>query len=116
MPLAAPIAPTRRTCAEQLAEARARTLLLVSPLTSEQMSRAPAPDLPSILSCLHEITAYEASRLLNEVQDQPAGSYDEWFDQMMDLRQRVLEQLESLDLVGSPDLADRHRQVLEHEY
>jgi gamma-glutamyl hercynylcysteine S-oxide synthase len=116
MSLAAPTAPTRRICAEQLAEARARTLLLVSTLTAEQMTQQPRFNLPSILSILQQITAYEARLLLNETPPQHAGSYDEWFDQMMDLRQRVLEQLDTLDFSGSPELADLHRQVLEHEY
>ena len=116
MPVAGPIAPTRRALIELLAEARARTLLIVSPLTAAQIATPVSPELDSVLSQLQRITQFEAAWLLNETPDHKFASYDEWFDWMMDLRQRVLEHLDSADLTGGSSAAERCRLVLEHEY
>ena len=116
--------PTRRTIAELLAEARARTVLLVSSLDDDALVSQPAPELGSVLSELDRIVRFE-QLLLTESHHQlpdpdsqlPASvSYDDWYDLMTELRQRVLQQLEAADLSeGSPDL-ERVRRVLEHEY
>jgi gamma-glutamyl hercynylcysteine S-oxide synthase len=116
MPAAGSLTPTRRAFAELLAEARARTLMLVSSLPNEAMARRPAPELGSVLSELERIVQYEAVGLLDESLPQPSQSYDEWFDLMTDLRQRVLQRLDELDAGGSLSFPERCRMVLEHEY
>jgi iron(II)-dependent oxidoreductase len=112
--------PTRRALAELLAEARARTLLLVSPLSHEAMSRRPDPAVNSVLAELERVLRFEERWLLDTSRDSSINSYDEWFDSMMDVRQAVLERLG--EAVGEGDdtpalsMADRCRMVLEHEY
>jgi iron(II)-dependent oxidoreductase len=117
MPVAGPTAPTRRAFAELLAEARARTLLLVSPLSDEEMRRQPEPTVDSVLSALEQIVRFEARWLLEETPVSSLQSYDQWFDTMMDVRQRVLERLDEADVtVDRPPLGERYRMVLEYEY
>jgi gamma-glutamyl hercynylcysteine S-oxide synthase len=128
MLVAAPITPTRRAFAELLAEARARTVLLVSSLREDQLVWQPAPELGSVLSELDRIVRFEQQLLLDESKHQPhlqhrspgsqqqaSSSYDEWFDQMTDVRQRVLQELEHAD-VNEQGSGERYRRVLEHEY
>ena len=117
MPAAGPVAPTRRAFAELLAEARTRTVLLVSSLSGEQISRQPDPDVGSVLSELERIIAFEARMLLDDPGSLPRiASYDEWFDVMTDVRQRALQHLDQLELGDDPLWHDRLRLVLEHEY
>lgn len=118
MPVAAgPGVPTRRFFAELLAEARARTLLLVSPLSNEEMSRRPDPAVNSVLAELERIVRFEERWLLDESRESSIGSYDDWFDSMTDVRQRVLERLGEVDLTPERlSRAERCRMVLEHEY
>jgi iron(II)-dependent oxidoreductase len=116
MPAVGSLAPTRRAFAELLAEARARTVLLVSPLSGDEMIQRPEPGVGSVLSELERIVRYEERWLLDEFQQQPAGSYDEWFDVMTDVRQRVLHRLEDTDLPDQLASIQRYRRVLEHEY
>jgi iron(II)-dependent oxidoreductase len=117
MRLAGPAAPTRRSVIEFLAEARARTLLIVSPLSDEEMRRRPAPALEPVLTELSQIIRFEQRWLLDDRAHPDVKSYDEWFDAMMDVRQRVLDRL---DIFSGPTesmpAADRYRMVLEHEY
>jgi iron(II)-dependent oxidoreductase len=116
MPVVGPIAPTRRAVAELLAEARARTLLLVSSLSNEEMNHQP-DSLGSVLSELERIVRFEEQWLLDSTPDWSVGSYDEWFDVMMEVRQRVLERLGEGELVGErAPMSERYRMVLEHEY
>ncbi|MFL5403316.1 MAG: DinB family protein, partial [Gemmatimonadales bacterium] len=117
MPLTGSTATSRRAITEALAEARARTLLLVSPLTNEEMRRRPEAEIESVLEELEQIVRFEESALLDAADQLPIESYDEWFDRMMDVRQRVLERLNSTD--APPDVLparDRYVMVLEHEY
>ena len=116
MPAAGTIATSRRAFAELLAEARARTVLLVSSLEHQQMAAQAEPELGSVLSELGRIVHNEQRWLLEETQHQPIDSYDEWFDSMTEVRQRVLQLLDDLDFADHPELADRYRLVLEHEY
>ena len=110
-------APTRRSVIELLAEARARTLLIVSPLSDDEMRRCPAPGVGPVLSELSQIIRFEQRWLLDDRAYRDVESYDEWFDAMMEVRQYVLDQLE---VVAGPTesvpAADRYRMVLEHEY
>ncbi len=116
MPVAGPIAPTRRAYAELLAEARTRTLLLVSPLTAEQMARQPPAGLGSVLSYLQSITRFEATWLLDESVEPEFQSYDDWFDWMTELRQQIMHRLDAADFTGSSANAERYRMVVEYEY
>src|SRR4051812_26337035 len=116
MPVAVPVAPTRRALAELLAEARARTILLVSPLNPEQMTSERDDGLGSVLGQLRRIVQFESGELLDQPEDQDVRSYDEWFDWMMDLRERVLQQLDAAELSGESPLVERCRMALEHEY
>jgi len=117
MPAAGPIAPTRRAFAELLAEARTRTVLLVSPLSAEQISRASVPELGSVLSELERIIRFESQMVLDAPVPQTGiASYDEWYDAMTEVRQRVLQRLDELDVGENPVWQDRLRLVLEHEY
>jgi gamma-glutamyl hercynylcysteine S-oxide synthase len=117
VPLAGSAATTRRVFAEQLAEGRARTLLLVSPLSDDQVHRIPQPQVDSVLSQLERILRFEQSMLLDEPAQSRITSYDEWFDRMMDVRERVVEKLnQSEDAWGIRASHDRYRLVLEHEY
>src|SRR4051794_27103042 len=116
MPVAVPVAPTRRALAELLAEARARTVLLVSPLNTEQLSTDAPDGLGSVLGQLRHIVQFEIGELLDEVEDRDLHSYDEWFDWMVEARERVLQQLDGADLSAGSPAALRCRAVLEHEY
>jgi iron(II)-dependent oxidoreductase len=117
MLVAGSIAATRRQYAELLAEARSRTLLLVSTLTAEQMTREPGAGSASILAQLQGITAYESRLLLEETPDVSGlSSYDAWFDWMMDLRERVLQRLDEADLSESAGLTEQYQKVLQREY
>ena len=117
MPAAGPTAPTRRAFAELLAEARTRTVLLVSSLSAEQFNSQPDPELVSVLSQLERLVRYEERVLLGESGAEPGvESYDDWFDQMSEVRQRVLQRLDDLDLGEDLAWQERFRLVLEHEY
>ncbi|HEU5305133.1 MAG TPA: SUMF1/EgtB/PvdO family nonheme iron enzyme, partial [Gemmatimonadales bacterium] len=110
--------PSRRNLAELLAEARARTILLASPLSAEDQCAQPDPSVHPILRELDEIVRFEASWLLGS--SSPAAesrSYDEWFDRMMEVRQAVLERLDPTDeSTAALPVESRARLVLEHEY
>jgi gamma-glutamyl hercynylcysteine S-oxide synthase len=109
-------ASSRRAITELLAEARARTLLLVSPLSEEAMQRRPQLGVDSVLDQLERIVAFEQSLLLDE-RPVSVDSYDAWFDQMMDVRQRVLDRLDRAEPGQDPlRTYDRYRLVVEHEY
>jgi gamma-glutamyl hercynylcysteine S-oxide synthase len=116
MPTVTSIASTRRITAELLAEARARTVFLVSPLAAEDMTCQPPEGSGSVLSELTRILQFEAGWLLDSTAVAAPGCYDEWFDLMMDIRQRVLQQLDEWDFSERNDRAERYRLVLEHEY
>lgn len=115
---------SRRRLAELLAEARARTVLLVSPLSDDEMRIQPDDAVQPVLRELEQIVRFEQQWLtqgaaLDRTDNAlPAiESYDEWFDTMMEVRQRSLEQLESVDEQTSVPLVEyRSRLVLEHEY
>jgi gamma-glutamyl hercynylcysteine S-oxide synthase len=111
------VTPARRVFAELLAEARARTLLLVSTLSGEQMARPPRAGVPSVLQALRSIVDFEQSMLLDEAVESRSETYDEWFDRMMDVRERALQLLGGMDAPSEDFRAfERHRIVLEHEY
>lgn len=112
-----PLAPARRAFAELLAEARARTLWLVSPLSNQDIIREPHPQVDPILTDLERILRFEERWLLDAKGDWKVSSYDEWFDLMMEVRQRVLERLDEAELDADQSAARaRYRMVLEHEY
>src|SRR5215211_546637 len=112
------ITPTRRALAEMLAEARARTALLVSSLDDQALAFQPTPEVGSVLSELDRIVRFEQQLLLDESdhQTQAVSSYDDWFDLMTEVRARVLQELEQADLAEGSAAAERYRRVLEHEY
>lgn len=113
MPVAGSIAPTRRVFAELLAEARTRTVLLVSSLSNEQMTHQPDPNVGSVLSQLERIVRFEARLLLEE--DLPSlATYDDWFDVMSEVRGKVLQRLDQLE--HDQEGLAHYRLVLEHEY
>src|SRR3954447_3046434 len=117
MHLAGPAAPTHRSVIEHLAEARARTILIVSTLSDEEMRQRCDPAVESILTELTRIIEFEQRWLLNEPPHAEPASYDEWFDTMTELRQRVIDRLDAAG--GSVDAipgVERYRLVLEHEY
>jgi gamma-glutamyl hercynylcysteine S-oxide synthase len=116
MPAAGAIAPTRRAIAELLAEARTRTLLLVSPLSHHDLIQVPEPEVGSVLSHLAQIVSYEESQLLGEGEPSPVTSYDEWFDRMTEIRQKVLQRLEELESADQSAMEERYHRVVEHEY
>ncbi|HEX2249773.1 MAG TPA: SUMF1/EgtB/PvdO family nonheme iron enzyme [Gemmatimonadales bacterium] len=116
MPAIGSTAPARRASAELLAEARARTLLLVSPLSEPDMQREDEQGLGSVLSELERILRFELETLLGESLHQPVTSYDGWFDLMGEVRERVLHRLEAVDPSDEPAQLGRVRMVLEHEY
>src|SRR3954464_12261448 len=107
MPVAVPVASTRRALAELRAEARARTVLLVSPLNTEQLSTDAPDGLGSALRQLRRIVQFEAAELLDDVEDRDLHSYDEWFDWMVEVRERVLQQLDCADLFAESPVAQR---------
>src|SRR3954470_14919795 len=117
MHLAGPTAPTHRSVIELLAEARARTILIVSTLSDEEMRQQPDPAVESILTELNRILEFEQRWLLNEPARTEPSSYDEWFDAMTDLRQKVVDRVDAAH--GSMDAipgVERYRLVVEHEY
>src|SRR3954447_26777955 len=116
MPVAGPVAPSRRALAELLAEARARTVLLVSHLNTEQLSTDAPDGLGSVLGQLRRVVQGEAGELLDEAEDRDLPWYDERVAWMVEERERVLQQLDSADLSGESPVAQRCRMVLEHEY
>src|SRR4051812_32130489 len=116
MLVAGTIAPTRRAFAELLAEARARTIVLVTPLSREEMTRRPEASVNSVLAELERIVRFEEKWLLDSNGDWRVSSYDEWFDVMMGVRQRVLENLEMRPEEDRVSAGERYRTVLEHEY
>ncbi len=114
---------SRKRLAELLAEARARTVLLVSPVSEVGLHARPDEAVGSVLQELGQILRFELEWLAQEPEGGGAESlpsfesYDEWFDAMLEIRERSLEQLESLhDLSSSPSMEDRCRLVLDHEY
>ena len=109
------ITPTRRALVELLAEARARTVLLVSSLDDKTLASRPAPELGSVLAELERIVRFEQQLLSDQSESPNPSSYDDWFDLMTDVRQRVLQQLDTADL-NEVSGAERYRRVLEHEY
>jgi gamma-glutamyl hercynylcysteine S-oxide synthase len=110
------IAPPRRAIAELLAEARSRTLLLVNPLSTEDLGRSPEPGLGSVLSELTRIVHYEEQLLLGGSTSAPVTSYDQWFDAMTEVRQQVLQRLDEVDAADHTPVWQRHRMAVEHEY
>ncbi|HEY0350519.1 MAG TPA: SUMF1/EgtB/PvdO family nonheme iron enzyme, partial [Gemmatimonadales bacterium] len=124
MPALASSTLSRRLLVELLAEARARTILLVSPLSDEEMRGRPDESVQPILSELEQILRAEERWLEesgpvaeNAPQPSSIGSYDEWFDAMMELRQRTLDRLEStVNQPGHSSILQRCQMVLEHEY
>ncbi len=101
MPVVASSTPVRRLLVELLAEARARTILLVSSLSDEEMRSRPDAAVQPILSELDEILRFEERWLEGEAGHQETsprsviGSYNEWFDAMLEVRQRTLDRLEA---------------------
>jgi iron(II)-dependent oxidoreductase len=117
MSAVAPSPSRRRHFAELLAEARARTILLVSPLTPEEMHARPSGAVQSVLSELERIVRFEGQWLAGVSSSPEPASYDEWFDHMIEVRQRALERLEAIDESGAvPSIEHRFRLVLEHEF
>jgi gamma-glutamyl hercynylcysteine S-oxide synthase len=107
----------RRHFAELLAEARARTILLVSPLSPQDMHTQPDQAVQPVLWELERIVGFEEQWLVGRSTPAEPGSYDEWFDRMMEVRQRALERLEAIDEAGTgPSVEHRFRLVLEHEF
>src|SRR4051794_40597068 len=107
MRLSGPAAPPHRSVLEFLAEARARTLLIVSPLSDEEMRRQPDPAVDPVLTRLTRIVQFEQRWLLDDRTGLDPQTYDEWFDLMMDVRQRLLDQ---------PEPLEHYRVVVEYEY
>ena len=124
MPIVTLSAVSRRRLVELLAEARARTVLLVSPLSDEDMSAQPDDAVRPVLRELEQIVQFEDQWLgQGSAIGVPGGtlpaieSYDHWFDAMMEIRQRTLDRLESVDEHSSQQSGEpRCRLVLEHEY
>ena len=112
----------RKRLAELLAEARSRTILLVSPVSDDSLNAQPDPAVHSVLQELSDILRFEDQWLAQGVEDPDylafaPNSYDEWFDAMVELRERSLERLELMHDSGSVlSLEQRCRLVLEHEY
>jgi iron(II)-dependent oxidoreductase len=97
---------THRSVIELLAEARARTILIVSTLSDSDMRLRPDPAVESVLTELSRIIQFEQRWLLDDPIATEPTSYDEWFDAMTELRQRVIDHSE----------VERYRMVVEHEY
>ncbi len=122
MPTLEPSTLSRRQLAELLAEARARTVLLVSPVSEERMRDRPDPSTGSVLQELERIVRFERQWLAQPDEQDPGAvaaidSYDEWFDTMLEVRERSLERLESVhDHDSLLSVEQRCRMVLEHEY
>src|SRR5215204_5796854 len=114
---------SRKRLAELLAEARARTVLLVSSVPDESIDTRPDPAVKSVLQELRDIMRFEDRWLARGSDDRESRStaeprsYDEWFDAMIEVRERSLERLESVQDEGVvPSVEHRCRLVLEHEY
>jgi iron(II)-dependent oxidoreductase len=124
MPTVEPSTMTRRKLAELLAEARARTILLVSPLSEKSMRLQPDDAVNPVLLELEQIVRFEQQWLAQDPERADAvteplhlTSYDEWFDAMLEVRQRSLDRLECVDdRTPPPSVEHRCRLVLEHEY
>ena len=116
MPVLEPSTLSRRRLAELLAEARARTILLVSPLSEENLHDQPDGAVNPVLQELEKIVRFEQEWLAGSATDFSIGSYDEWFDTMLQVREVSLERLESVDDRESQPVEHRCRLVLEHEY
>ena len=91
--------------------------MLVSPLSGRQMARRAGPGMESVLEVLSRIVDFEQAMLLDETVESRVETYDEWFDRMMEVRQRALERLGAIES-GTEDWSgfQRYRVVLEHEY
>ena len=108
---------SRRRLAELLAEARARTVLLVSPVPEEDMLVQPDEAVRPVLGELEQIARFEQRWLAQGSAAIPdIKSYDEWFDAMLAVRERSLERLDSSDEQLHPSVEHRCSLVLEHEY
>ena len=107
---------SRRRLTELLAEARARTILLVSPLSEEELHDQPDDAVNPVLHELEQIVRFEQEWLAGSTTVSSIGSYDEWFDIMLEVREASLERLESVDARESQPVEQRCRLVLEHEY
>src|SRR5918999_3852975 len=116
MPAVGSATPARRALAELLAEARARTLLLVSPVSEPALQHQDEHGLGSVLSELDRIVGLEVELLLGESLHQPIQSYDSWFDLMTEVRERVLQRLDAVEAADEPAQLRRVQMVLEHEY
>ena len=108
---------SRRRLTELLAEARARTVLLVSSVPEAGMSLQPDDAVRPVLRELEQIARFEQQWLAQDSFTTPdISSYDEWFDFMLGVRERSLERIEAMDEISSPSVEDRCRLALEHEY
>jgi gamma-glutamyl hercynylcysteine S-oxide synthase len=125
-----------------LAEARARTLLLVAPLSDEELTRQHSPLMSPIVWDLGHIGEFEALWLIENLggeitSGELAGMYDpfnnpratrgslplpagrEALREMAVARDRVLRALGDIDLAGDDPLLENgfvFRMVLQHEY
>ena len=114
--VAAPATLSRRDLAERLAEGRARTVLLVSPLSAAELGLRPATAVRAVLEELDDIVRFEEHWLAGgQPGSEASGTYDEWFDRMVEVRQRALDRLESAGEMDPPPIEYRIRLVLEHE-
>ena len=127
MPGLAPLALTRRHLTELLAEARARTVLLASSLSDEQLHVRPDDAVQPVMRELEQIVRFEHRWLVHgsdpgHTADDPSvaapiETYDQWFDAMMEVRQLSLDRLDVLSEHGINFLLQNHCSlVLEHEY
>jgi iron(II)-dependent oxidoreductase len=117
MPLSGPATSNRRSVIELLAEARVRTLLIVSPLSDEEMRLHPDPAVNPVLTELSRIASFEQRWLLDDHEYVEVESYDQWFDSMLDIRQRVLDRVDLADgSAGTIPAGDRYHMVQEYEY
>jgi gamma-glutamyl hercynylcysteine S-oxide synthase len=128
--------------ADLLAEARARTLLLVAPLSDDDLTRQHSPLMSPIVWDLGHIGEFEALWLIDNLggeitSGELAGMYDpfnnpratrgslplppgrEALREMAVARDRVLRALGDIDLAGDDPLLENgfvFRMVLQHEY
>lgn len=133
--------PSAGRIAELLTEARARTLLLVSPLSEEDLLTQHDPLMSPIVWDLGHIAHFEELWLLRNIGGTGAGglsgTYDpfrnprsirnqlplpsraECLQTMAEIRRRVLERLTGLDLASDTPLLRNgyvYRMALQHEY
>ncbi|MEP6692383.1 MAG: ergothioneine biosynthesis protein EgtB [Gemmatimonadaceae bacterium] len=125
-----------------LAEARARTLLLVSPLAEDELRMQHDPLMSPILWDLGHIAYFEELWLTRNLDGPiefcempgmfnpfehprptraslPLPSLAEWGEVMADIRERVVERAESVDVAHGPPLVRDgyvYRMVAQHEY